>query len=292
MGDSWAKPEIGKIKVGSDTKYVAFITGGYSTSANTSNSFYIVDIETGTTLKNWVNLGGNSNKIPSGATGFDPLLDGYIQYVYFGDNDGKLWKVDLSDTDTNNWTCNVLYTPPASKRKPIFNPPAVTKNNANQILVLFGSGDDFNILTPDTSYFWEVWDNNGTGTIIGTNWPKQLDNQKVLATPVVANNVVYFTTWDYTGGGQNCGAGDGLLYGFKTSDGSVPGGVAGLTLLDAQGNPLSPVESTALGPGIPSRPVVTNGVIYTTSSVNARTINGTKIKGWPTTIVKSWREVF
>ena len=219
-------------------------------------------------------------------------MDGYIKYVYFGDNAGTLWKVDLSDTDTSKWTCNVLFTPPGGKNKPIFFPPAVVKNDAKQILVLFGSGDDFNILTPDTSYMWEVWDNNGVGQIIGSNWPKELDNQKVLATPVVANNVVYFTTWDYTGGGQNCGAGDGLLYGFKTSTGAVPGGVAGLTLLDAQGNPQQAVSSIDLGPGIPSKPVVTNGVIYTTASVSAKTITATKIQGWPITIVKSWREVF
>ena len=34
-----------------DTKYVAFLPGGYSTADDQGNSFYIVDIETGTTLK-------------------------------------------------------------------------------------------------------------------------------------------------------------------------------------------------------------------------------------------------
>jgi Tfp pilus tip-associated adhesin PilY1 len=292
MGDAWAKPEIGKIKDGTDTRYVAFVTGGYSTSNNVSNSVYVIDIDTGTTLKEWTNLGSPDNKIPGGATAFSLNSDNYTSYVYFGDNEGKLWKVDVSDPDKTNWTCSVLYTPTASKRKPVFYPPAAVKNDAGKILVFFGSGDDFNILTPATSYFWEVWDNNGIGEILGANWPRQLDNQKVLSTPVVANNVVYFTTWDYSGGGQNCGAGEGFLYGVSVSTSKATGGADALVLLDAQGSPQSAVGFTSLGPGIPTKPIVTNGVIYTTSSVGARTITRKRFQGWATTNVKAWREVF
>ena len=293
VGDTWAKPEVGRIKVGSDTKFAAFVTGGYSTSNNNANSFYVIDIETGTTIKKWNNLGSPTNKIPSGATTFDPLNNGYIQYVYFGDTDGMLWKVDLSDPDTNNWTCNVLYQPPAVQRKPIFYPPAVAKNDQGKILVYFGSGDEVNLTTVDTSYFWEVWDNGGTGTIIsGSSWPITLSNEKVLASPVVANNVVYFTSWLNSVGGLACTTGSGKLYGLTISTMAAPGGQAGLVTLDGNGNPTPATSFTALPSGIPSKPIITNGVIYLSSSISARDISVIKFKGWETSKIRSWREVF
>ena len=75
LGDAWAKPDIGRVKVGSNTKYVAFLPGGYSTVDDKGNSFYIVDIETGTALKSWTKsnsmpVGDSKNKIPSGADRF------------------------------------------------------------------------------------------------------------------------------------------------------------------------------------------------------------------------------
>ncbi|MDI7261788.1 MAG: PilC/PilY family type IV pilus protein, partial [Thermodesulfobacteriota bacterium] len=41
LGDTWAKPDIGRIKDGEDTKFAAFLAGGYSTTDNKGNSFYI-----------------------------------------------------------------------------------------------------------------------------------------------------------------------------------------------------------------------------------------------------------
>jgi hypothetical protein len=299
MGDSWGKPEIGRVNIGGQTKFVAFITGGFSTSNNNGNSFYVVDVETGTTLRSWrytdgTQLGGATNKVPSGVTAYDPLMDGHIKYVYFGDTEGTLWKVDLSDSNKDNWTCNPLFTPPAAQRKPIFYPPVVAKNKEGKILVFFGTGDEYNLRTVDTDYLWEIWDNNGTGQIVdGSSWPMTLSNEKVLASPVIANNVVYFTSWVNTAGGtQACSTGYGKLYGLTISTVGTIGGVAGLITLDGNGNANPAAVSKDLGPGIPPKIIVTNGVIYISSSINARDITAHKFKGWETMRVRSWREVY
>jgi len=292
MGDSWAKPDVGKINDGGTIKYVAFITGGYSTTDNKGNSFYIVDIETGTTLKSWVNLGTNDNKIPSGPTAFDANSDGLVDYIYFGDTKGMLWRVNVTSTNTNDWTCGTLYTPPLAQRKPIFYSPTAVKNNEGKILVFFGTGEELNLLTVTDNYFWEVWDDNGTGTIIGSNWPKVLTGQKVLSSPVVANYVVYFTSWLYTSSSEYCGAGSGRLYGFKISNAGLDGGIAGLVTLDINGHPEPVKEYVTIGPGIPTSPVVTNGNIYVSSSVDAKNIIRIRFLGWPAARTRSWREVF
>jgi hypothetical protein len=293
MGNSWAKPDVGKINDGGTIKYVAFITGGYSTTNNKGNSFYIVDIETGTTLKSWVNLGVVDNKIPSSPTAFDANGDGLVDYIYFGDTKGTLWKVNVTSPNTVDWSCNTLFTPTLlAQRKPIFYSPTAVKNNEGKILVFFGTGEEMNLLTVTDNYFWEVWDDNGTGRIIGPNWPKVLTGEKVLSSPVVANYVVYFTSWLYTAGSEYCGAGEGRLYGFKISNAGIDGGIAGLVTLDNNGNPNPVTDYVVIGPGIPTSPVVTNGNIYVSSNVDAKNIIRIRFLGWPAARTKSWREVF
>jgi len=293
MGNSWAKPDVGKINDGGTIKYVAFITGGYSTQSNEGNSFYIVDIETGATLKSWVNLGANDNKIPSGPTAFDVNSDGVADSIYFGDTKGTLWKVNVTSQNKNDWSCVPLFTPSVeAQRKPIFYSPTVVKNNEGKILVFFGTGEELNLLTVTDNYFWEVWDDNGTGRIIGSNWPKILTGQKVLSSPVIANYVVYFTSWLYTASSEYCGAGSGRLYGLRISNVGFDGGVAGLVTLDIHGRPEPVKEYITIGPGIPTSPVVTNGNIYVSSNMDAKNVIRIRFLGWPVARTRSWREVF
>jgi len=293
MGESWAKPDIGKVNIGGTTKFVAFITGGYSTEENKGNSFYILDIETGTILKSFT-VGSSSNKVPPGPVAFDADRNGFIDYVYFGDTSGTLWKVDVRSDSTTDWTLISLFTPSdPTQRKPIFYSPTIAKNDEGKILIFFGTGDELTLMTSATSYFWEIWDDSGTGRVIGSNWPKQLIGQKILASPVVANFVAYFTSWLYSATGEFCGSGEGRLYGYKISTTGAPGGMAGLITLDASGNPDPVKEYISLGAGIPTAPIVTNETIYVFSSVNANQPKTPPphFQGWSTRI-RSWKEVF
>jgi len=290
MGETWGKPDIGKVKVGSDTKFVAFLTGGYSTVDNKGNSFYIVDIETGTILKSFV-VGNSQNKTPSGPTAYDSDQDGFVNYVYFGDYNGTLWKVDVSSTSIADWTLYDFFEDTKPKQRPIFYPPTVAKNDAGNILVFFGTGDEFNLTSSQVNYFYEITDQGTTGK---NTWTRNLDpGEKVLDSPAVANWVVYFTTWAYTGSGEYCGAGEGRLWGLKISKAGAPGASEGLVTLDpVTGNWSAPQNYISLGAGIPSSPVVTNGMIYVATSLNANRVIQIPIPGWAIAKTKSWREVF
>ena len=289
MGDTWAKPDIGKIKDGGETKFAAFLAGGYSTTDNKGNSFYIVDIETGTILKNFT-VGDATNKIPSSVTTFDADEDGYIDYIYFGDIKGTLWKVDVRSSDKNDWTLYEFFKPVGPKLRPIFYPPAVVKNNEGKILVFFGTGNELGLTTLTTNYFYEVEDQGATGK---ENWSKTLeDGEKVLASPAILNYVVYFTTWVYKSSGEFCGAGEGRLWGLKVSKLGENGGDAGLVTLDTStGQWKAPQQYISLGAGIPSAPVVTNGMIYVGTSLNANRVIQVPIPPQAVARIKSWREV-
>jgi hypothetical protein len=296
MGNAWAKPDIGRVKVGADTKFVAFIPGGISSNDNEGNSFYIVDIETGTTLKMWTQsngwpVGAAANKVPAGPTVFDADQDGFVNYVYFGDIQGTLWKVDVSSTDIADWTLYDFWKDEPPKRRAIFYAPAVTKNDEGKILIFFGTGNELDLTSTAVNYFYEIEDQGATGKQV---WTRNLDpGEKVLASPSIANWVVYFTTWTYTGGVEYCGAGEGRLYGLKISKVGAPGASEGLVTLDpATGKWTAPQSYISLGAGIPSAPLVTNGMIYIGTSLNANRVIQIPIPGWAVARTKSWREVF
>ncbi len=291
LGDTWGKVEIGRVIVGTETRSLAFLTGGYSATDGKGNSLHIVDVEDGSVLKSFTGIGSITNKIPSGATAYDSNSDGYIESVYFGDTSGTLWKVDVSDPNPNYWTLNDFFTPPVSRRKAIFYPPAVTKNDLGKTLVYFGTGNELNLLNASSlNHFYEIEDQGATGK---ENWRKDLQaGEKILASPAVSNWVVYFTSWIYTLDGSFCGAGEGRLWGLKVTSSTQNGGEAGLVTLDpVTGKWKDPVEFISLGAGIPSAPVVTNGMVYIGTSLNANRVIQIPVPPMAKAKIKSWREV-
>jgi hypothetical protein len=315
MGDTWSRPDIGWVRISGQEKFVAFVGGGYSTTDGVGNTFYVIDIADGSILRRFI-VGAPSNKVPAGATAFDSDLDGRVNGVYFGDLNGVLWKIKIDgEEDISKWQLISLYTPSTSS--PVFYPPAVTKNNQGKILVYYGQGNESNIFVTDNNSFFEIWDNNDVGKLMwetdGKNGRPQLEpGEKVLAAPVLANNVVYFTTWKYTGDKTDCGAGVGRLYGLTSTTQNMEGGLGALlldpltgnSLLDKDGKPLqmgkgqSYFDITDYFPeskGIPSSPVVTPGVIYISTSLNAGKsppADPWKIPGWGAGKLKYWREKF
>jgi len=297
MGYTWSRPELGRVKIKGEEKFVAFVGGGYTDpkdpkNENIGNTFYIIDLEDGEIIKRF-SVGDKSNRIPSGATAFDKDLDGRVDAVYFGDIKGSLWKIEISGENIDDWKLIELFK--SDGGNPIFYPPAVTKNNQGKVLIYFGQGDELNLFEKEkTYYFYEIWDKGSEGEKI---WKTEGDlklkpGEKILASPSIGNNVVYFTTWEYTGIEDNCGAGIGRLYGLTTSRFGVQGGLASL-FYDISGTKLEkPVKSIELGKGIPSAPIIIPGRIYISTSLNANNIITITIPSWGRGRLKYWREIF
>jgi len=301
MGNTWSRPEIGRVRLNGEEKFVVFVGGGYSDPLdpkfdNIGNTFYVIDIEDGSILRKFV-IGNAKNKIPAGATAFDQDQDGRVDGVYFGDIQGILWKIKIDkEENINNWQLVKLYEP--SVKNPIFYPPAVTKNNEGKVLVYFGQGDETNIFEKSKFYyFFEIWDKGTSGQKV---WEIKFDNlgEKVLAAPAIGNNVVYFTTWEYTGISENCGQGKGRLYGLTMTRAGVEGGLAGLLLQPLTGEKLPTAKKyftlTDYFPearGIPSSPILVSGRFYITTSLWGGVAGG-YIPPWSRGKLKYWREVF
>jgi hypothetical protein len=119
MGETWSRPVLGRIRIGNagggkEDRFVAIFGGGFdpgfvpgtevrSTDATVrGRAIYIVDIETGRILFKATagrDAGGSVVSfapMPAPPAVSDVDDDGYLDTVYIGDLNGRLWRLDLT----------------------------------------------------------------------------------------------------------------------------------------------------------------------------------------------------
>jgi hypothetical protein len=151
MGETWSRPVVGRIKIGSgsgsEDRYVAMFGGGFdqsftpgtevlSTDTTTrGRAFYIVNVETGKILyKASQGLDDASSPVlfapmPAPPAAADVDDDGYLDILYIGDLNGRMWRIDLTQGSCQNCGSTsetltgfqpfLLYDSKASSTQPI-----------------------------------------------------------------------------------------------------------------------------------------------------------------------------
>jgi hypothetical protein len=218
MGETWSVPAIGKVE--SIGKWVAFFGSGYDTenpAEDIGNYFYAVDVEDGTLIKSFeipenpdaFSQWGIQNTIPASPALVDKDSDGYVEYIYFGDLTGRLWKIDLTQA-TDKWSPSVIYQDPYYH--PIITKPAGYIDQAESTIHLcFGTGGDDN--APSDAYYSFIACQDSGSSSVDVEWyigPEDLagelgistdlkkdefgQGEKVWADPVISDRIVYIAT--------------------------------------------------------------------------------------------------
>jgi len=231
-GQTWSVPYIGKVDISGDPTWVAFVGSGYTHlddvrhQAYIGNTFAAIKIEDGSVL--WskkisdVDSSRSRNSgnpfpniyvaLPGSPNGVDLDRDGDIDYVYIGDLDGHLWRLDASSGNTNSWSWNRIYTDRCLY--PIITKPAIylgyATSGSNYPRIYFGTGGDerapsdrnysFVALMDDgkttgtSAVEWFIGDVTETGIPLTKKAGSLTVGERVWADPVIANYIVYFST--------------------------------------------------------------------------------------------------
>jgi hypothetical protein len=231
MGETWSTPAIGKVNHSGTTRWVAFMGSGYdnvkSGSYSLGRRFYVVRMDTGafitaSTEVSQVNTASLSGAraaysypnivatIPGSPTAIDLDGNSFTDSIFVGDLDGRLYRIDVTGTNPSGWTLTAIYTDylyypiitrPAAWVDPLEGGPARAR-------VYFGTGGDDSAPTDRDYSFVSIIDNGGNAATI--EWylgvPARLNlsntyqrgtlgtGSKIWADPIIADQVVYFST--------------------------------------------------------------------------------------------------
>jgi type IV pilus assembly protein PilY1 len=292
MGETWSEPAIGKVKIGSTDKFVAFVGAGYNTGTNNASgkAFFVIDLENGNKLWEYYNSGSGDDRqhmnfsLASNPTAVDLNNDGRTDRIYIGDVGGQLWKFDVTATATSSWTGKRLFVadpgqanPPAAgayyPAQAIYGAPALAFDDQMALWVFFGTGDRNHPNNVSNNRFYGIKevttmangsaltesnlvDVTSSSTTAPDGWFFRLAaNEKVLASTNIFNKVVFFSSFTPTTV-VACGSGGGAakLYAIQMDTGFGAMNFATGEVLGT--SDASVARGTASGAGIASMPVI------------------------------------
>ncbi|HGI8327957.1 TPA: PilC family type IV pilus tip adhesin, partial [Neisseria meningitidis] len=271
LGYTVGTPQIGKTH---DGKYAAFLASGYATkeinSTDNKTALYVYDLESSGTLIKKIDVPGGKGGLSS-PTLVDKDLDGIVDIAYAGDRGGKMYRFDLSNQDSSQWTVRTIF----EGTKPITSAPAISQLKDKRV-VIFGTGSDLSeedVDNNDIQSIYGIFDNdNDTDTGFAQDglgkglleqklekdkdgktlflsdykrsdgsgdkgWVVKLEaGQRVTVKPTVVLRTAFVTIHKYTGN-DKCGAETAIL-GINTADGGK--------LTKKSARPIVPEANTAV----------------------------------------------
>jgi type IV pilus assembly protein PilY1 len=159
LGASLAQARIGRTNVGGESWFAVFGNGYNSTLTPTNGQAVLFAARLGKTGAAWtlnsdfyrlVVSTGPDNGL-SAPTLIDYDRDGFVDFIYAGDLQGNLWRIDARNANPSAWTSKKLFATPTGQ--PITVAPQVTRHPNGGLIIMFGTGKylevaDVNVIPP------------------------------------------------------------------------------------------------------------------------------------------------
>jgi type IV pilus assembly protein PilY1 len=202
----------------------------YDPADRAARSLTVVRLDSGEIIRRFTRLADEGaaglTGVFAGTSGTEPWLDSPItgepaaypngpgliaDRVFVGDQDGTMWRVDVSLPDPEDWTMQLFFDAYSVRRgsatgyaegKPIITAPMLSVDARGQITVAFGTGDqDISGSSLDYQYIYSLTEaENATGSAFAAkvNWYLPLGGAHILGPMTLLGGVLYFTTVDAT----------------------------------------------------------------------------------------------
>ena len=243
LGLTTPRPAYGTAFLADEEFAIAVLPAGDSpedaTNPEAGRAVYVVRMDNGERIAEFsndtgdvVDLSGASVTISHPFTGSPSVYSDVPGVVstraFLGDAGGRMWRLDMSDVDPDNWELQLFFDPYEATgplatdepldRQPVFGAPALALDNtAGHIAVVYGTGDIDFIAESDTSSSGvfsvsEITQLDGS-VAMEVNWFKTFpSSEKLTGEPVVFDRVAYFTSYR-SNALDACDPGTGRLYG-------------------------------------------------------------------------------
>jgi len=219
---------------------------------------------------------------------FPALVGQVADRVFVGDQDGRMWRVNVSSTDPSKWTMKLFFDlyPRSfgagagmsfSQGQPIMVPPLVSVDENNNMVLNVATGDQEGLGYAQGQKTLIYSLSEQTNTSLGTigskvNWYKQFaDGDRVVGPMVLFNRGLYFGTFSPAPTGSVCDSGTSNIWGMDyltptSADDLSQGGKRMLTDADLSASGLSAApsgspqliqsvsSSVAFGPSVMQQP--------------------------------------
>ncbi|MGA1870714.1 MAG: PQQ-binding-like beta-propeller repeat protein [bacterium] len=148
------------------------------------------------------------NDIPGAVTLFDHDGDNFVDKVYVGDMNGRMWELDAHDGSNPNGTeeilgveCEIPLYNVGNVNHPISVSPAIIRNSMNHVVLIFGTGgsdwasDEQNYALYAIDVTDKLENKTYAAGAASTLWKIDLaEGEKVWSAPTVAAEQVFFAT--------------------------------------------------------------------------------------------------
>jgi type IV pilus assembly protein PilY1 len=219
---------------------------------------YFIDLATGSVIKKL-----DENTFPAPLNGAVSVFRGDTGTVgsvaYTVDADGVLWRIDMSSPDPDDWEAEALhdlyYAEAFDDAEPTYYPPALTINDAGEVVILVGTGnidvlDDASAKNRVVSITEKLtFDANGFVSDLDgrLNWEIELDAGEQMTGPIeLFGGQVFFGSFKAGSGTaiDACPFGGSRIFGVHYLDDPLSPGDLVPLLVDVLNNPTTVLDST------------------------------------------------
>ena len=161
IGVGIQKPKVVRLATG---QWAAIFGNGYDDNGDTG-ALFVVDLETGDLIHKFE--AGDAGVSSPGFT----VRDQVAEYIYAGNEDGALWRFDVSSDKTNQWGAEKLFQAEDSdgNAQPITAAPRIANHpdRDNTRVITFGTGRFFRVGDRDDTQeqsLYGIFDENGSSS--------------------------------------------------------------------------------------------------------------------------------